>query len=144
VELAAYRIVQEALTNTLKHAGPAHARVRMTRPPGAVEIEVIDNGRGPRTAPSGPDGPGVDGPGSQPPRSQGPVAGHGLIGMRERVAVYAGELVTGAAPGGGFRVWARFPLPGTAAKDGDDPRPEPAWSGWWSPTTRCWSVAASR
>ncbi len=126
VELAAYRIVQEALTNTLKHAGPAQARVRMTRPPGAVEIEVIDNGRGPRTAASGPDVPVVDGPGSRPPGSEGPEAGQGLIGMRERVAVYAGELVTGAAPGGGFRVWARFPLPGTAANGGDDPRPEPA------------------
>ena len=93
VELAVYRLVQEALTNTLKHAGPARARVRVSHPHGAVEVEVVDDGRGP-----GPEGAG---------------GGHGLIGMRERVAVYAGELVTGAAPDGGFRVWARFPLPGS-------------------------------
>jgi signal transduction histidine kinase len=93
VELAVYRLVQEALTNTLKHAGPARARVSLRRPDGAVEVEVVDDGRGPGPAATG--------------------GGHGLIGMRERVAVYAGELVTGAAADGGFRVWARFPLPGS-------------------------------
>jgi signal transduction histidine kinase len=96
VELAVYRLVQEALTNTLKHAGPARARVSLSHPDGAVEVEVVDDGYGP-----GPAGAGGDTGG-----------GHGLIGMRERVAVYAGELATGAAPDGGFRVWARFPLPG--------------------------------
>ena len=91
VELAAYRVVQEALTNTLKHAGPARAQVRLSRTAGAVEVEVVDDGCG----------PGAGGPGT----------GQGLTGMRERVAVYAGDLVTGQAPGGGFRVWARFSLP---------------------------------
>jgi signal transduction histidine kinase len=103
VELAVYRLVQEALTNTLKHAGPARARVSLSHPNGAVEVEVVDDGRG----------LGADDAGG----STG--GGHGLIGMRERVAIYAGELVTGAAPDGGFRVWARFPLPGgTPGHDG--------------------------
>ncbi|WP_249998763.1 sensor histidine kinase [Actinoplanes sp. M2I2] len=94
IELAVYRLVQEALTNTLKHAGPARARVHLSHPAGAVEIEVVDDGRG-----------------RSPDEVRG-AEGHGLIGMRERVAVYAGQLITGNAPDGGFRVWARFPLPG--------------------------------
>jgi len=96
VELAVYRLVQEALTNTLKHAGPARARVSLSHPDGAVEVEVVDDGRGPAAGDAG----------------GGTGGGQGLIGMQERVAVYEGELVTGAAPDGGFRVWARFPLPG--------------------------------
>ncbi|WP_328613731.1 sensor histidine kinase [Amycolatopsis sp. NBC_00355] len=80
-----YRIVQEALTNVVKHAGAATCRVRVTGEEGAVRIEVLDDGRG----------------GSATP-------GHGLIGMRERVAVYGGEF--GAGPGEhGFRVFARLP-----------------------------------
>jgi signal transduction histidine kinase len=103
VELAVYRLVQEALTNTLKHAGPARARVSLSHAAGAVEVEVVDDGRGPGAEATGG---GIEG-------------GHGLVGMRERVAVYAGELITGAAPGGGFRVWARFPLPaGTPGANG--------------------------
>jgi signal transduction histidine kinase len=90
VELAAYRIVQEALTNCLKHARAGRAEVRLTREHDAVEVEVLDDGEGPASVPA--------------------RAGHGLIGMRERVAVYGGELQTGPATGGGFRVWARLPL----------------------------------
>lgn len=112
VELAVYRLVQEALTNTLKHAGPARARVSLSHPSGAVEVEVVDDGRGLGTEDSADETGGGTGDGAG--------GGHGLIGMRERVAIYAGELVTGAAPDGGFRVWARFPLPGSTP--GDDGR----------------------
>jgi signal transduction histidine kinase len=90
VDVAAYRIVQEALTNSLKHAGPARAQVLIRRESGALELNVTDDGA---TAPSAV-----------------PSAGHGLIGMRERVAVYGGELVTGARDEGGYQVLARFPI----------------------------------
>jgi signal transduction histidine kinase len=88
VELAAYRIVQEALTNTLRHAHADHAAVRVETQPGRLHICVSDDGRG-----DGDDKPG----------------GNGLIGMRERVAVYGGSLTVGPAPGGGFRVDATIP-----------------------------------
>jgi signal transduction histidine kinase len=88
VDLTGYRIVQEALTNVLKHAGPAHAQVVVRYEEGAVTLEICDDGRGPN--------------GSK-------VTGHGLVGMRERVGVYGGELTTGPRPGGGFRVSARLP-----------------------------------
>jgi signal transduction histidine kinase len=90
VELTAYRIVQEALTNTLRHAGPARATVRLAHEPGLICVEVIDNGHGPDGA--------------------GPAGGHGLVGMRERVAVYGGTLEAGRGPVGGFRVVARLPF----------------------------------
>jgi signal transduction histidine kinase len=92
IDLAAYRIVQEALTNALKHAGPAHAAVAVRYTAGALELEVTDDGRG--TAPSG------DG------------RGHGLIGMRERAALYGGTVETAPAAHGGFAVRARLPLEG--------------------------------
>ena len=90
VELVAYRIVQEALTNVLKHAGPASANVRVDYRPGGLDIEVTDNGRGVAAR-------------------TGKTAGHGLIGMQERVALYGGNLRTAPAPGGGFRVVAHLP-----------------------------------
>ncbi|MEV4511187.1 sensor histidine kinase [Dactylosporangium sp. NPDC049525] len=97
VELAAYRIVQEALTNCLKHARATRAEVRLTCTAQAVEIEVTDDGAGPAQPAADADG--------------GPaVRGHGLIGMRERVAMYRGELDSGRVHGGGFRVWALLPL----------------------------------
>ncbi|MCZ7437890.1 sensor histidine kinase [Micromonospora sp. WMMC241] len=97
VALAAYRVVQEALTNVLRHAGPAAALVRLAAVGGALTVEVTDTGRGP----------------GAPDR-----IGHGLVGMRERVALYGGILRTGAAPGGGFRVYARIPLdPAGAVRD---------------------------
>ena len=95
VDLTAYRLVQEALTNALKHAGGAHARVLLRFGPDALEVVVTDDGRGPK-----PDG-------AQPP------GGRGLIGMRERMAVFGGSLETGERPGGGFLVRARIPLSGT-------------------------------
>ncbi|WP_130335117.1 sensor histidine kinase [Micromonospora kangleipakensis] len=90
VALTVYRIVQEALTNALKHAGAATALVRLTFADGSLAVEVTDTGRGPGPAPD--------------------RIGHGLVGMRERVALYGGVLRTGPRPGGGFRVYARIPL----------------------------------
>jgi signal transduction histidine kinase len=97
VDLSAYRIVQEALTNTLKHAGPARAWVAVRYAGDDVEIEVENDGR------SDGDGDG-----------DGAVAGHGLVGMRERVALCGGELHSGPRPGGGYRISARLPVAGSA------------------------------
>jgi signal transduction histidine kinase len=90
VDVSAYRIVQEALTNTLKHAGPARARVTVTYGADAVDLSIVD-----------------DGPGD----SAGAGGGYGLAGMRERVAIYGGQLETGARPGGGYALRVRLPLP---------------------------------
>jgi signal transduction histidine kinase len=90
VDLSAYRIVQEALTNMLKHAGEAEAEVTVRYGEATLELEVVDNG-------SGAGAPG-----------RGP--GHGLIGMRERVALYGGVLEAGARNGHGYAVRARLPL----------------------------------
>ena len=89
VELAAYRIVQEALTNALRHARAHRATVRLDVDPGRLHVVVTD------------DGAGANG--------SGRPGGHGLVGMRERVAVYGGTLDVGPAPGGGFRVDATIP-----------------------------------
>jgi signal transduction histidine kinase len=96
VELAAYRIVQEALTNALRHAGPATATVQIVHEGAELFIEVSDNGRG----------------GAEPSEHRG----RGLAGMRERVAVYGGELATGTVDDGGYRVQARIPLRDTTAE----------------------------
>jgi signal transduction histidine kinase len=88
VDVSAYRIVQEALTNALKHAGPARARVIVRYGPDAVELEISDDGLGPG------DGAG----------------GHGLVGMRERVALYGGSLRSGGRSGGGYTVSVRLPF----------------------------------
>jgi signal transduction histidine kinase len=94
VDLSAYRIVQEALTNVVKHAGSAHAQVTIRYRDQEVAVEVIDDGRG--VAAVAADG--------------GKGTGHGLIGMAERVAAFGGDLEVGPRPGGGFRVAARLPL----------------------------------
>jgi signal transduction histidine kinase len=87
----AYRIVQESLTNTVKHAGASHAWVRLDWRDGALRLEVRDDGRG--------------------PAANGTRGGHGLVGMRERVAAAGGELTSGAGPDGtGFLVTATLPL----------------------------------
>ena len=96
VALTVYRIVQEALTNTLKHAGVATARVVLGFGPGGLTVEVGDTGRGPA--------PGSD---------RG--VGHGLVGMRERIALYGGSLRTGPRAGGGFCVHATIPADQLAA-----------------------------
>ncbi|HZQ81393.1 MAG TPA: sensor histidine kinase [Gaiellaceae bacterium] len=89
LELSVYRIVQEALTNTLKHAHASSARVHISRGSGFVSLEVVDDGMG-ATGPTG--------------------HGHGLVGMAERVAIFGGELRTGPRPGGGFVVRASLPV----------------------------------
>ncbi|MFG3300193.1 sensor histidine kinase [Micromonospora chersina] len=91
VDLAAYRVVQEALTNVLRHAGPATATVRLRYAPTEVAVEVTDTGRG-AAAPAGRAG------------------GYGLAGMRERVTALGGSFVAGPASAGGFRVSATLPV----------------------------------
>ena len=93
VDVSVYRIVQEALTNVLKHAGPARAEVTVGCAEEAVTIEVTDNGTG-------------------EPGDPASAFGHGLAGMRERATVFGGELAAGPRPGGGFAVRARLPLGG--------------------------------
>jgi signal transduction histidine kinase len=92
VDLSAYRIVQEGLTNALKHAGPARARVVVRYDEDELELEISDDGSGGGTR--------VDDSG----------AGHGLIGIRERVAVYGGELEAARRPEGGYLLRARLPV----------------------------------
>ena len=89
LELTCYRIVQEALTNTLKHSGARTAHVTITTVPGSLRVRVADNGTG----------TGLDGSGT----------GQGLIGMRERAAAYGGTLSAGPQPGGGYCVEAILP-----------------------------------
>ncbi|MET7670600.1 sensor histidine kinase [Micromonospora luteifusca] len=101
VDLAAYRVVQEALTNVLRHAGVSDAEVTVDYRADALTVEVTDRGTG--VAGDGI-GPAADGDG---------VGGHGLAGMRERVAALGGRLTAGPRTGGGFRVHARLPLGST-------------------------------
>ncbi len=89
VDVSAYRIVQEALTNALKHAGPARAQVIVRYRPHGVELEVLD------------DGPGDPGGGG---------SGHGLAGIRERVGIYGGALESGRREGGGYALRVVLPL----------------------------------
>jgi signal transduction histidine kinase len=95
VDTAAFRIVQESLTNVIRHAGPARATVAVRHRDDGVEIEVTDDGRG-----------AVDGNGA----ADGGGGGHGLAGMRERVALLGGALYAGTRRSGGYRVRARLPL----------------------------------
>ena len=96
VSLGVFRIVQESLTNTLKHAGPgARAQVRVCRTKESLEVEVTDDGAG-KARPLVPAADALPG-------------GNGVIGMRERANVYGGSLEVGPAPGGGWRVHATLP-----------------------------------
>ena len=99
VDLAAYRIVQESLTNAIRHAGPASATVSLCYGDCALRIEVADTGHGLA--------PGADGAGT----------GHGLIGMRERAAAVGGTLQAGPDPAGGYRVVAVLPAEGPESED---------------------------
>ena len=89
VDLSAYRIVQEAITNVLKHANANRLEVLIDYGPGALAVTVSDNGSGPQATTSN---------------------GHGLIGMRERVAIFGGEMSTGTSALGGFKVQAKLPV----------------------------------
>jgi signal transduction histidine kinase len=93
VDLAGYRIIQEALTNALKHSPDARVEARLCCTHHELDIKVIGTGAGPSRATSG-------------------EVGHGLLGMRERTALYGGELTAGPTPTGGFSVHARIPLDG--------------------------------
>jgi signal transduction histidine kinase len=101
VDLAAYRVVQESLTNVVRHAGAARATVRVAFGPADLVVEVTDDGAAPPADPYGTDG-----------------GGHGIAGMRERVAALGGELQAGPGPRGGFRVRARLPLAGPQGNAG--------------------------
>lgn len=90
VDLVAYRVVQEALTNSLRHAGPAHASVLVRYSDSQLEIQVEDDGTG--------------------QAARATIGGHGLLGMRARIDLYGGAFESGDRPGGGFLVRARLPL----------------------------------
>ena len=89
LDLTAYRLVQEGLTNTLKHAGAEHAEVVVRYGEDHIELTVSDDGEG---------------------AGNGDGSGHGLVGMRERVSVYGGELEAGPRAEGGYRLRAKLPL----------------------------------
>jgi signal transduction histidine kinase len=91
LELSAYRIIQEAITNVLKHANASRLEVTIDYKPDALRLTIGDNGSGPRAA-------------------VGASTGHGLIGMRERVALFGGDVTTGTSSLGGFTVRAKLPL----------------------------------
>ncbi|GAB2627482.1 hypothetical protein Aab01nite_80920 [Paractinoplanes abujensis] len=95
MDTSAYRVVQEGLTNVLRHAGAAHATVTVVYAPDALSVTVSDDGNGP---------------------SERTRAGHGLVGMRERVGLFGGQLRAGPRDGGGFEVTASFPLPAEVAR----------------------------
>jgi signal transduction histidine kinase len=98
LDLVAYRVVQEALTNVIKHAGPVPTSVNVGFTARELELEISDTGHGSAREREDRDGPG-----------------HGLVGMGERVALYGGELSTGPRAGGGFEVSARIPFDGNAS-----------------------------
>ena len=99
VDVSAYRIIQEALTNTLQHGGKGvRAIVTVTYSPSALDLVVVDNGPGP--------------PGGFDLSDRGSSVGHGIVGMRERVGLYGGDLLVGPGPDGGFEVRARIPIGG--------------------------------
>jgi signal transduction histidine kinase len=93
IDVSGYRIIQEALTNTMKHSGSETSQVVLRYSEFVLEIEVNDDGRGSRSK-----------------DLAAPGAGRGLVGMKERVVMFGGELETGPRPGGGFSVRARFPI----------------------------------
>jgi signal transduction histidine kinase len=122
-DLAAYRVIQEALTNALKHAGTARTVIALDYRPDGPMLEVTDGG--PRTATEPPAHPQEPGRPAAPPGT-----GRGLIGLRERVILLGGEFDAGRRPGGGWRVMARFPAeePPVGAATGAASPPDPALS----------------
>ena len=141
-QLAVYRIIQEALTNTLKHAPGSTARIQLSYQPGWVDLEITDTGQAdleitetgrPGTAGRAPAVPRDAAPGSASGTAPGgapstapapgipaavPGGGHGIAGMRERAALFAGHITAGPAPGGGWRIHATLrPGPGPAERE---------------------------
>jgi signal transduction histidine kinase len=124
IDLSAFRIVQETLTNVVKHSGADRCLVRIAYGAGQLCVEITDPGQRPVPAPAagaralamaGASARAVAGPGGTGARAGlPPGAGHGIAGMRERVSLCGGEFAAGPLPGRGFRVTARFPLPGGA------------------------------
>ncbi len=108
IELSVYRIVQEALTNTLKHAGEVPARVKLAWTSRDLHVEVTNPTPRPGGAAPAPDS-----------------GGHGLVGMRERVSLFRGELCVGPTAGGGFCVHARMPLPSNTEQPAGAPLAAP-------------------
>lgn len=108
LDLAAYRVVQEAVTNVIRHAGAGRAVVSLEHRPADLLITVTDDGR-----------PGA--------RAAGEAGGRGLIGLRERIGLYRGELDAGPRPGGGWQVRARIPVEGPGRPGGTDGRGEWGW-----------------
>lgn len=102
VELSIYRIAQEALTNVVKHAGPATVSIEIRDEPSALVLEVNDDGRGAHAA-------------AVPAGGHSHEAHHGIVGMRERVAMFHGSLLAAPRPEGGWRVLAKFPLESLSA-----------------------------
>jgi signal transduction histidine kinase len=98
VDVSAYRIIQEGLTNTIKHAGPAHAEVVVRYEDGDLDLEILDDGRGAAES-----------------AANGARKGHGLVGMQERVNLYGGTLETGSRRSGGYAVRARLPVEPSAS-----------------------------
>ena len=131
IDLSAFRIVQEALTNVVKHSGADRCLVRIAHGAGQLCVEITDPGQRPVPAPAAgaravamagapapamaaAPAPAVAGPGGDGARAGHAPGGHGIAGMRERVSLCGGEFAAGPLPGRGFRVTARFPLPGGA------------------------------
>jgi signal transduction histidine kinase len=133
VDLAAYRIIQESLTNTIRHAGPATAAVSLGYQHDELRIDVTDTGRGQDVGRGQDAGRGQDiGRGQDAGRGQPVIAGNGglgLAGMRERAAAVGGTVEAGPGPAGGFRVAARLPFadrpaaadPASPAQEGTQP-----------------------
>jgi signal transduction histidine kinase len=100
LDLAAYRVIQEAITNVIKHAATDSCQLSVVYHDGALTLEITDSGSAGRSANGG---------------NGSPAAGHGITGMRERVGMYGGQFQAASLPGRGFRVIAVFPLAGTGA-----------------------------
>jgi signal transduction histidine kinase len=100
LDLAAYRVIQEAITNVIKHAATDSCQLNVAYQDDALTLEITDSGAAGRSARAG---------------NGGPAAGHGITGMRERVGMYGGQFRAAPLPGRGFRVTAVFPLAGAGA-----------------------------
>jgi signal transduction histidine kinase len=111
VDQAAYRILQESITNAIRHAGPARVVISLAYRPDELELRVTDDGIGsePPSAAAGPSRPAASPVGDRQDRPSG-RSGRGIVGMRERAALLGGELTAGPRPDGGFQVTARLPL----------------------------------